>query len=143
MSPEAPRRRLTSLLVTAVLVLFAQVVWQQLQMRALRDEAARIEASAEARATQLAEQKLAGHRAEVAAATSWLQDFYRSDDGLKRPEGLWDPASHKLDAEAIGTWILDVYLNARVAGLSDADARERVANTIRGSEEWKRQHTPR
>lgn len=142
MGSETPRRRFTALLVTAVLVLFAQVAWQQREIHALRDHATAVEAGAESRAAELAEKKLGGHRAEVAAATLWLQEFYRSDEGLKRPEGLWDPVTHRLDAEAIGTWVLDVYLNARIAGLSEVDARQRVADAIRGSEEWKRAHTP-
>ena len=45
-----------------------------------------------------------------------------------------------MDAEAIGTWILDVYLKARIEGKSDAEARQSITDAIKGSDEWRRKH---
>ncbi len=56
------------------------------------------------------------------------------------PDGLWGATTKQVDTEAIGTWILDVYLKARVSGMSDAEARQRIADAIRGSDEWRRAH---
>ena len=44
------------------------------------------------------------------------------------------------DGEAIGVWILDVYLKARIEGLSEEEARQRVADNIRGTDEWRKKH---
>ena len=57
-----------------------------------------------------------------------------------RPGGLYNPDAKKIDAEAIGTWILDVYLQARIAGKSDAEARQSIADAIKGSDEWRSKH---
>ena len=65
---------------------------------------------------------------------------------IDRPRGCsarkasgW-PSSKKVDAEAIGTWVLDVYLKARIAGATDAEARQTIADNIKGSDEWRRKH---
>ena len=57
-----------------------------------------------------------------------------------RPNGLYNADAQKVDAEAIGTWILDVYLQARIAGKSDAEARQSIADAIKGSDEWRSKH---
>ena len=73
-------------------------------------------------------------------AVAFVDDLYRSPDGLMRPAGLYNPDAKRVDAEAIGTWILDVYLQARIAGKSDAEARQSIADAIKGSDEWRRKH---
>ena len=60
-----------------------------------------------------------------------------------RPNGLYNADAQKVDAEAIGTWILDVYLQARIAGKSDAEARQSIADAIKGSDEWRSKHPSR
>ena len=47
---------------------------------------------------------------------------------------------NKPDAEAIGVWILDVYLQSRMAGKSDAEARQIVIDQIKGTDEWRLKH---
>ena len=92
------------------------------------------------RVEKLATEKVRTHREEVVAAVAFVDDLYRSADGLQRPGGLYMPAAQKVDAEAIGTWVLDVYMQARIAGKSDADARQSIAEAIKGSDEWRRKH---
>ena len=76
----------------------------------------------------------------MVGAVAFVDDLYRSPDGLQRPDGLYIPDAKQVDAEAIGTWILDVYLQARIAGKSDAEARQSIADAIKGSDEWRRKH---
>lgn len=134
------RNSATTLLVIALVVLLGQTLYLQGTVRSLRGELAKVQQDMEARAQKVALERLQGRRAELAAATQWLQEFYASDEGLRRPNGLWEAKSQRLDAEGIGTWILDVYLNARIAGASDAEARQRIIDAVRGSDEWRRVH---
>jgi hypothetical protein len=138
--PGKTRSTATTLLAIAVVVLLGQVLYLQGTVRSLRGELATLQQDMEARVQKVALERLQGRRAELAAATQWLQEFYASDEGLRRPNGLWDAKSQRLDAEGIGTWILDVYLNARIAGASDADARQKIIDAVRGSDEWRRVH---
>ena len=89
---------------------------------------------------KLATDKIQSHREDVVAAVAFVDDLYRSADGLQRPGGLYMPDANKVDAEAIGTWILDVYMQARIDGKSDAEARQSIADAIKGSDEWRRKH---
>ena len=92
-------------------------------------------------AERLANEKLQRHREEMVQAVAFLDDLYRSPDGLMRPDGLYVSDSKRVDAEAIGTWILDVYLQARIAGKSDVEARQAITDAIKGSDEWRRKHS--
>ena len=89
---------------------------------------------------RLANDKLQSHREEMVNAVAFVDDLYRSADGLQRPGGLYIPDAKRVDAEAIGTWILDVYMQARIAGKSDVEARQSIADAIKGSEEWRSKH---
>ena len=44
--------------------------------------------------------------------------------GLRRADGLWRADQKQPDFEALGAWIIDVYLNARVEGKTDEEAQE-------------------
>jgi hypothetical protein len=55
----------------------------------------------------------------------WLQQYYKSDEGLRRANGLWIAEQGKVDAEAIGAWIFDFYMNRRVAGASEEERGRR------------------
>jgi hypothetical protein len=73
-------------------------------------------------------------------AAQWLHQYYGSDEGLKRPDGLWRTDQKQPDFEAFGAWVIDVYLNARVEGKSDEEAKQLIRNAIQSSDEWKRVH---
>jgi hypothetical protein len=90
-----------------------------------------------------------GARGPIAASVSFdrdeflraLQDldaFYSAPEGLQRPNGL--SISGGPDFQGIATWIFDVYLNARLAGVSPSEAWTRVLDAIRATDEWRSKH---
>ena len=123
-----------------ILLLLGLAAWQELRVSSLTAEVEQSQREVSRRAERIAQDKLQGHRAEMVQAVAFVDDLYRSADGLMRPAGLYNPDAKKVDAEAIGTWILDVYLQARIAGKSDADARQSIADAIKGSDEWRSKH---
>ena len=135
-------RPVSSILAIVVLMLLGLAAWQELRFSSLKAELEQSRRELSTRAAQLASEKLQGHRAEMVAAVAFLDDLYRSPDGLMRPDGLYLSDARRVDAEAIGTWVLDVYLQARIAGKSDAEARQSIADAIKGSDEWRRKHPP-
>ncbi|MFM8535098.1 MAG: hypothetical protein ACKOEC_16160 [Acidimicrobiia bacterium] len=139
--PRASTLRTTNtLLALAILILLGQIAWQELRISGLKAEVAQTTRELETRVARLANEKVQGHRRELVAAVTFVDDLYRSDEGLQRPGGLYNPEARQVDAEAIGTWILDVYMQARIAGKSDAEARQTIAGAIKGSDEWRRKH---
>lgn len=82
-------------------------------------------------------------RSEMMQEGQFLHAYYVSPWGLQRPQGLWivgpDGIGHP-DWEGIGAWLLDVYLKARVAGKSRAEARADYVKQIRESSEWRTKH---
>jgi hypothetical protein len=129
-----------TILALAVLVLLVQAAWQAMNTSALRAQLAQAERDLDTRVERMAAEKLKARREELVAAVQWLDDFYRAPEGLQRPDGLWRADLKKTDAEAIGVWVLDVYLQSRIGGASDAEARKTVEDAIRGSDEWKLKH---
>lgn len=81
-------------------------------------------------------------RDEMRRAGQWLHDWYRSHEGLQRPQGLWTDAGP--DWEGIGAWLFDVYFKARLGGMTEAQAREKVKMEIRRAGgpkgEWQTKH---
>lgn len=133
-------RTINTFLAIAILLLLGQVAWQQMRLSGLQADLDQSQRELLNRVEKLATEKVRTHREEVVAAVAFVDDLYRSADGLQRPGGLYMPAAQKVDAEAIGTWVLDVYMQARIAGKSDADARQSIAEAIKGSDEWRRKH---
>jgi hypothetical protein len=137
-----PSRRLktaNTLLALVILVLLGQAAWQAMRISALRAELAQSQRDLEGRVETLAAERLKFRREEMAAAVAWLDEFYRSQDGLQRPGGLVN-AESRPDGEAIGVWILDVYLKARIEGATEDEARRRVIDNIKATEEWRKKH---
>ena len=83
-------------------------------------------------------QKLVPPRPELTAVGNWLHDYYRSPEGLQRPEGLW--INERPDFEGVAAWVLDMYVWARVEGATEEEAKQRIVQEIQGSEEWKAKH---
>lgn len=83
-------------------------------------------------------------RQEMMEAGQRLHFYYRSPEGLQRPNGLWKPETQQSiaqpDWEGIGAWLFDVYLKARVAGKNATDAMAEVVSDIRHSAEWQQKH---
>jgi hypothetical protein len=141
MDDKTRQRILLGLVV--VLGLTAGVLY--LNNRDLRSEVARSRISPEElqqrvdqRAMKLIVGAVRDRRHDMIAAGSWLHSFYQSDEGLKRPEGLW--IDKHPDFEAMGAWLFDVYLSERLTGADDAAARKKVTDAIQKSDEWRQKH---
>ena len=134
-------RLLASGFALIALALSLALAWQSMRLRAAtaaRDQAHRELQFAVDRA---AREQLRLQRDELIRAVRWLDEFYRSPEGLQRPDGLWLPQSGTVDAEAIGVWVLDVYLQARLGDASEDQARQAVIDQIQATEEWQRRHS--
>jgi len=133
---ESTRQRMW---LVAVLVLSAVVVWQFVAMQGLRED--RDTARADAERMRVESERLRAiprQRAEMVEAGRWLHQYYQSEEGLRRPAGLW--FNDQPDFEGIGAWLLDVYLSARIEGASEEEARQRVIDQIQQTEEWRQGH---
>ena len=139
---DSSRRLKTAntVLALVVLVLLGQAAWQALRVRAVQAELRQTERALESRVESLATEKLQFHREEMAAAVQWLDEVYRGEEGLQRPGGLVRVDNGRPDGEAIGVWILDVYLKARIDGASEEEARRLVMDQIKATEEWRSKH---
>lgn len=133
-------RAANAVLAIVILLLLGFGSWQQLRINTLTADLAQSQRDLTFKVEALAKDKLQGRREELVAAVAFLDELYRSDDGLQRAGGLYAAEVQKVDAEAIGTWILDVYLKARIEGKSDSEARQSITDAIKGSDEWRRKH---
>jgi hypothetical protein len=133
-------RLLASGLALIALVLALALAWESMRLRAATAALEQTRRELQFAVDRAAREQLQVRRDELIRAVHWLDGFYRSPDGLQRPEGLWLPQSGTVDAEAIGVWILDVYLQARLGGASEDQARQAVIDQIRATDEWRRRH---
>jgi len=133
-------RILTTILLVVVVILLGQVYWQNRRIAQLQSSMEFQQRQFEAQVGKLAAEKLKNQRGNVLQAAQWLHDYYKSDEGLRRADGLWRADQKQPDFEALGAWIFDVYLNARVEGKSDEEARKLITDAIQGSDEWRRVH---
>ena len=140
--PNRLRRLKTAntLLAIVILVLLGQAAWQAMQISSLKAELEQSQRALEGRVESLAAEKLKFRREEMVSIVQWLDEFYRSQDGLQRPGGLVNASTNRTDGEAIGVWVLDVYLKARIEGASEEEARQQVAGQIKGTDEWRLKH---
>ena len=128
-------------LAIVVLVLLGVVAWQGMRISGLDADLQQAQRSLETAVERAATERIKNlRREEMVATVLWLDEFYRSADGLQRQDGLWRADLNKPDGEAIGVWVLDVYLQARLAGKSDAEARQAVVDQIRSTDEWRQKH---
>lgn len=139
---DSSRRLKTTntVLAIVILVLLGHAAWQSMRMSALRAELEQSHRALETRVESLAAEKVKFRREEMVAIVQWLDEFYRSSEGLQRPGGLVNTSTNQTDGEALGVWILDVYLQARIGGASEEEARQRVADNIKATDEWRRKH---
>jgi hypothetical protein len=129
---------LTRILAVVVAFLALLVVHQYNRVGEMRAEIASAEQRAAAEARSVAAESMEGQGAEIQRTLQWLNDFYRSSDGLQRPEGLW--ISGRPDFEGISAWVFDVYLRNRLRGMSEDQARQTVEDAIKQSDEWRVKH---
>jgi hypothetical protein len=119
------------ILAAAVVILLVVVAYQWSGLGSLRAELELAKSPAEIA-------KLLPDRSDMIETGVWLHEFYKSADGLQRPQGLWIEGHP--DFDGIGAWVLDMYQRDRITGLSKEQARERIVKEIRASEEWKLKH---
>lgn len=134
-------RLITTVLAIVIVVLIGQVYWQNRRITQLQSSMEFQQRQFEAQVGKLAAERLKGYRGDVMQAAQWLHQYYASDEGLRRADGLWRSDQKQPDFEAIGAWIMDVYLNARVDGKTDEQAKQLIKDAIQGSDEWKRVHS--
>ena len=134
-------RLITTILLVVVVVLIGQVYWQNRRIAQLQSSIEFQQRQFEQQVGKLAAEKLKNNRADVMQAAQWLHQYYASPEGLRRPDGLWRPDQKQPDFEAIGAWIIDVYLTARIEGKTDEEAKKMIKDAIQGSDEWKRVHS--
>jgi hypothetical protein len=77
-------------------------------------------------------------RSELLRVMELLDWFYRSQDGLQRPDGL--SLNGVPDFQGIATWIVDIYMTARLVGFSPDDSFLLVVYGIMQTDEWKAKH---
>lgn len=131
---------ITTVLGIVIVVLIGQVYWQSRRITQLESSMEFQQRQFEAQVGKLAAERLKGHRGDVMQAAQWLHAYYASDEGLRRADGLWRSDLKQPDFEAIGAWVIDVYMNARVEGKTDEEAKQLIKDAIQGSDEWKRVH---
>jgi hypothetical protein len=133
-------RLVTTILLVVVVILIGQVYWQNRRIAQLQSSMEFQQRQFEAQVGKLAQERLKNNRADVMQAAQWLHQYYASPEGLHRADGLWRADLKQPDFEAIGAWIIDVYLNARIEGKTDEEAKKLIKDAIQGSDEWKRVH---
>lgn len=133
-------RLITTVFAIITVILLGQVYWQNRRITQLQSSMEFQQRQFEAQVGKLAAERLKGHRGDVMQAAQWLHQYYASDEGLRRADGLWRSDQKQPDFEAIGAWIIDVYMNARVEGKTDEEAKQSIKDAIQGSDEWKRVH---
>ena len=129
---------LTRVLAIATALLTALVIHQYTIIGELRTEVSAAQTRALAQARTAVAGSMDGQGAEIQRVMTWLDGFYRSSDGLQRPEGLW--INGHPDYEGLSVWVFDVYLRRRLSGDSEEDARKAVETALKRSEEWRTKH---
>ena len=74
---------------------------------------------------------------EMHEAVGWLDEFYRSPQGLGRPAGL--VIDGHIDQAGIAGWLQN-YMESRAAGATSEEARANIARAIQASPEWQGAH---
>lgn len=133
-------RTTNTFLSIVILILLGQIAYQEMRISGLKADVDQARRDLELRVEKMALDKIQARREDVVAAVAFVDELYRSADGLQRPDGLYNAEGKRVDAEAIGTWILDVYMRARIEGKTDAEARQAIDDAIKGSDEWKSKH---
>jgi hypothetical protein len=92
---------------------------------------------AEARAAVAA--SMEGQGTEIEKVLVWLDDFYKSDAGLQRRQGLCTDGHP--DFVGLSIWPFDIYLRNRLEGKTEEQARQAIVDQIKGSGEWQSKHS--
>jgi hypothetical protein len=77
-------------------------------------------------------------RAELLQVMELLDWFYRAPEGLQRPQGL--SLNGSPDFQGIATWVVDVYMTARLLGYEPDESFLAVVYLIMQTDEWRQKH---
>lgn len=130
---------MTRVLAVATALFAAFAVHQYNTVGRLQNDLRGAEERFATRARIMASESMEGQGAEIQRVMKWLNDYYQSADGLRRPEGLWIDGHP--DYEGLSVWIFDVYVRRRLQGDTEDQARTAVETAIKQSAEWKQKHT--
>ena len=75
---------------------------------------------------------------EMSDALKWLDGYYASSEGLRRPTGIITDGH--IDFESISNWLFRNYLQARFLGATPQGARDAVRQAIQKTPEWQEKH---
>ena len=124
------------LLVFALLVALCGLEWRTIRL--MRGEMSQLRSNVDVEATRYALSQLSDDRRdEFHRLVIWLDEFYRSKDGVQQPGGVC--TDNHLDSTAIER-LLDPYLRARISGDSEEAARQKVVAAIKATPEWRAKH---
>lgn len=129
---------ITRILAVVAALLAALVIHQYSQIGQLRAEVANAEERGALHARSALIDSLNGQGDEMQRTMQWLNDFYKSSDGLQRAQGLW--IHDHPDWEGLSVWVYSVYLPHRLRGETEDQARQAITDAIKQSEEWQLKH---
>ena len=132
---------LTRVLAVSTALLAALVIHQYSTINQLRSDVVVAQTRALADQRALVADSMEGQGDEVQHVMTWLNDFYRSADGLQRPNGLWIDGHP--DFKGLSVWVFDVYLRHRLRGDTEDQARKAIETAIKDSDEWRVKHGAR
>ena len=127
-----------------ILVLLGQAAWQGMRISGLKAEVDQARRELNTRVERMALEKLQERREDLVAAVAFVDDFYRSPEGLQRPEacGIAEAQEGRCRGDRhLGPRCLPA--RRALPGPSDAEARQTIADNIKGSDEWRRKHPAR
>jgi hypothetical protein len=128
----------TRILAVVSALLAALVIHQYSQIGQLRAEVANAEERGAMNAKSSMVNSLTEQGAELQRTMTWLNDYYKAPDGLRRPGGLWIDGHP--DYEGLTVWVFTVYLPHRLRGDTEEQSRQAVVDAIKQSEEWQVKH---
>jgi hypothetical protein len=128
----------TRILAVVSALLVALVIHQYSQIGQLRAEVANAEERGGMHARSTLIDSLNGQGDELQRTMQWLNEYYKSSDGLQRAQGLW--IHDHPDWEGLSVWVFSVYLPHRLRGETEEQARQTVIDAIKQSEEWQVKH---
>jgi hypothetical protein len=122
--------------VAALLAVF--VIHQYNQIGELQAELVNAQKSGAVQARAAVAESVGAQGAEIQRTLTWLNDFYKSSEGLQRPGGLWIDGHP--DYEGMSVWVFSVYLSHRLQGDSEDKSRQAIVDAVKQSEEWRIKH---
>jgi hypothetical protein len=129
---------LTRILGVVAALLAALVVHQYSQIGELRADVANAQERGVLQARAAFVDSMGAQGAEIQRTMTWLNDYYKSSEGLQRPGGLWIDGHP--DYEGLSIWVFTVYLPHRLKGESEDQSRQAIVDAVKQSEEWRTKH---